>query len=410
MFGLLEVSPGVYKTPDWQINELEKIAPVPRLRGRKPQDNGFMRALLAGPIDAHLRRHAFNLPDQTTAQGYVKLRAYAQDRLVLTAGRSSLSGGRRAAKWLRVKPSLRCISRLERRAESRRTWQVGGRTRHLPQKTRFSTYGRNFVRDAAHLVERDGQGRASFLTFTFAGGTQAGYDVMSAASGYICDRLNRWLRYKVHGGEFVYIWELQERGAPHLHYLFRWAGQETGDDLRDLCQAEWRKILLEVSADSGTDLFARLEGGSWRDDPQKPFVDCKPVDWGYAQYMSKYMSKTKSKGGRGHTWVPGRWWAVSAPLRVKVLAERLTVELTFPSEEAAKLAVSRLIQTASDIISNPWIADRAAVYGCLTVSADTPVMLARAIVEALAELARDGDLTRLRELDSSLQPVRHLLE
>jgi hypothetical protein len=257
------------------------------------------------------------------------------------------------------------------------------------------------LRDGGHLIERDCEGNGWFVTLTISGGTQAAYDAMSMASGYIVDRLNRWLRDKVSKGWYCYVWELQDRGAPHLHYLLRCDKHVTQKDLGAAIQCEWRRILLDVSAESQVDLFEKLAGGTWKDDERKPFVNVTYVTHDLGCYIAKYASKARSKGGAGTTWRPGRWWALSYPLRKAVLRERLTVKVRFPTMEVAHRALSHLVTQARGAATSVLECDIARTFGVMCFSLDTFVSKARELALALVDLVEVGDMSALLTLANS---------
>ena len=184
--------------------------------------------------------------------------------------------------------------------------------------TRFTNSARNTLKDAAHIIETSSSGQGVFVTLTLPGGTQAAFDVMSAASGHVVNRLNTWLNRWIESGLYCYVWELQERGAPHLHYLMRLPESMKQARFLALIKAEWRKILCEISDSSGVDLFERANGGTWRHSLRYPKCQVKKVRYSYVHYLGKYLSKTKSKSGSKTTWHPGRWSGVSYPVRRKI--------------------------------------------------------------------------------------------
>ncbi len=398
-----EVQPGVWKITDDAARRAvgDRSNLYPRKRWKFcPAD---VPALLASVTDHRFKTRALSRPDQRTSGGYVKIKAYAADRLTLCAGRSAPLGGC-AAKWKLVRPRVYTGSGdLMDTAKLDAGWKIGNRRRSRPQATRLTRLAKNMVCDAAHVIERDTTGDGWFVTLTIAGGTQAGYDVMSAASGYIVDRFNRWIRYKVQNGWFVYVWELQDRGAPHLHYMFRCADKTDKRALELAVQAEWRKIVLDVSGESGVDLFARAVGGTWRDDPSKPFVSARRIWGNMAGYLSKYLSKTRSKGGKAHRWHPGRWTGVSYPLRQEVQNQRVDIVLEFASEGEARRALTMLVSRAVPALTSVFRCQRAQMFGALVVSADTFVRQSKVIALALAALALDGDCTPLAEVVSAIQ-------
>lgn len=281
------------------------------------------------------------------------MKAYAHDRIVCTSyirppkglivGRMSACRRRKAQKR----------SNLVKRHELRRGLKIGGRVRTLPNAKRFTVLGRNMLRDGAHIVEHYNQGLCLFVTLTIAASTEEAFKTVGIASGYIADRMNRWLRYKVAAGNYVYCWEVQRRGAPHMHYLFRIAGDTDLVAFKLALRQEWRQILLDVSAQTLVDLFDRGDGTTWRFDPNKPRVNFVHVSRRYANYISKYTSKTRTKDGSATVFRPSTWWGVSQPLRTEIQRVRVDTVLRLPSLRVAE-KIQDLLCSLSGPVNQMW--------------------------------------------------------
>jgi hypothetical protein len=324
-------------------------------------------------------------------QDVVKLKKYAHERLVLSSywqtprykkSKSSLDNLSRGLSWVRELDVLR---------ESRQAIEIGGRFRKKPLATKFTTNGKNIVRDGAYISEHQTEGDGYFLTLTFPGGTDEGFAVMGLASGYAVDRVNRWLRYRVHRGVFSYVWELQKRGAPHLHYLFRVPfGTVQADFLREVKQ-RWYQILLDICEDSQTDLFERKKGGTWLDRPEVLQVDIKPIHDGYSKYLSKYLSKTCSKSGAQTKWFPGRWWGVSAPARKLIFAARLEVVLPVRHAPTSYRYIKQWVNTIGDLVQDSFSFPRIPKGEHDGLSVQPLVGFGTKIFEALRDVFQWGD-------------------
>jgi hypothetical protein len=246
--------------------------------------------------------------------------------------------------------------------------------------------------DAGHIIEHHAKGQAIFQTLTMAGGTRKAYACMAAASGYIVDRIGRWLRGRVVNGFFAYVYELQKRGAPHLHYLFRLPDDVDVDDFALAFKDQWRKILDNVSDESGVDLYARAGGGTWRGNPDYPNCQSKLITDGYAQYMAKYASKERSKGGISSPFRPGRWWGVSYAVRKEIKKRRLDVY--FPVRrllDGIQLAQS-VIEAGGKVCKSykwvdlpPWV-----VLQSVSIFCDAGVALD--VVRAIIVFVETGDM------------------
>lgn len=210
--------------------------------------------------------------------------------------------------------------------ESQRTipWEDGWL--RVPAPTEFSRKTALRVRDAATILEQVTKGVSLFVTLTVPCSLAYQRLVYSAASGYIANRLTRFLRDRVLQGLFVYVWELQKRGAPHIHLIVRVPTAAYCKAFYSDIRKQWREILLDASDKSYCDLFAADSGGTWRADPDLPVVNIKKIRISAARYVSKYVSKTKSKTGLHWGWSPGRWSSISYPLLELVRQQTEKVE------------------------------------------------------------------------------------
>lgn len=262
-------------------------------------------------------------------------------------------------------------------------------------RTRFTTYAKNMTRDAAHMLEMHGAGTCVFATLTAPGSTPESFEVVAAGSGDICNRFNTWLRDHVTGGDFLYVWELQERGAPHLHYMFRLPETTNLETFGKAMQREWRQILLSVSESSEVDLFRRDKFWTWKDHAEFPRCDVRPVTHTFERYISKYISKSRSKGGVLHHVYPRRWWGCSNGLRRLVKARRfeeiVSVQDSDLGIEALQSVVAQLGSTADGVM----YFERFKGCGQDSVSIRLPPGQGFEIGKAVVAYLEDGDLSQL---------------
>lgn len=377
--------------PEWhELEDGRMVLPDPRVD----------RIFAAPNNGVFLRRKP--LPRLSGGETILSIRAYAHDRLVFTAAPISLGPGpRKRTKRRRLASRGRNDRVLERRRETQeKTARRGGHGR-IPAATKFTRHGSTMVRDAGHLIERDKTGQAVFLTLTIAGGGQDVYDAISSFSGFIVNRFGTWLRGHAELDWFTYVWELQTRGAPHLHYMLSLPKGLSIRSFRKMVQAEWRRILCDVSVKSGVDVFKTLDGRTWKLDKNAPYVGAKLCTHDLGRYMAKYVSKSRSKNGLATTWYPGRWWAVSYALRKAIMKERVKVKIRFPSIAAARAALSQLISAASEKTHAPYMVPAEKTFGAVVVSVDTWVGQAKPIAYALRMLLDTGEISAVLQKDVS---------
>lgn len=204
-------------------------------------------------------------------------------------------------------------------------------------RTKFGLRGKRTIMRAGGAIDKSDYNvkNCLFLTGTLAGSTDAAVQTIADWSGYIVDRLKSWLsKFKLDRKEF-YVWELQDRGALHLHYFVALDTSEEGVPILEGFHKQWRKLLLNVSEKSGIDTFEQEEGGSWKDDESKPITDAQRVYRSVAAYMAKYCSKRAGVSNLNHP-CPSRWWGVSRPLTSLLRSLSSIRERIFPHCTAAK--------------------------------------------------------------------------
>jgi hypothetical protein len=129
-----------------------------------------------------------------------------------------------------------------------------------------------------------------------------------------------------------YCWELQKRGALHLHYAVHCPDEAASQYILDGFKEEWMRLLDAVSAETGVDLYYNANRGfSHKDNKDVVQAKAERVTKGVGNYLGKYLSKSTSGGSRNGIFAPCRWWGVSRPLRALEKSERLEKNLFFMS-------------------------------------------------------------------------------
>lgn len=185
----------------------------------------------------------------------------------------------------------------------------------LPSRTVFGNNARRQILRAGGAIDKSGipSQEMVFLTGTLPGSTPEAMVAIAAWSGYIVDRLKSWLsKLELDRLEF-YCWELQRRGALHLHYCVHIRSDEKRQLLLARFHNYWCKLLENVCIKSGVDVFGRDDGGTWRDCWEVVRADAETVYKSATAYMSKYCSKSGVTDA-GVGMCPTRWWGVSRPL------------------------------------------------------------------------------------------------
>lgn len=192
----------------------------------------------------------------------------------------------------------------------------------LGQRTEFGTNARRTILRAGGVfdVESIPCGECVFLTGTLPGGTPAAMMALAEHSSEVVYRLKNWLLNYVKGGLSLYVWELQKRGALHLHYCIHVPNEVMRNRILAGFRRWWCDAIAAISDKSGVDLFEwENQKGTWRNSPQVVQADAQICEKSIAGYISKYASKGPKVGGSAdvtgevYPW-PARWWGVSRPL------------------------------------------------------------------------------------------------
>jgi len=200
----------------------------------------------------------------------------------------------------------------------------------LPRPQPFSTYGRRQILRAGGALERRAPHKEClFLTVTLPGSTTEAMGAIARYSGMAVKLLHDWIGNHISSKLSLYTWELQKRGALHLHYVVHCPDSSRGEWLIAHLREEWCRILDAISTKSGVDLYATTKGFSWQEQKGVVRVDAQWCEKSVAAYLSKYVSKA-SKTNRtltNNSYYPSRWYGVSRPLLALLRAMTQTVSI-----------------------------------------------------------------------------------
>lgn len=188
----------------------------------------------------------------------------------------------------------------------------------LPRNSRFGLNAKRSLLRAGGAIDRlvKSPSEVIFLTGTLPGSTPEAVETMARYSAFALHRLKAWVNKHVPSKKDFYCWELQRRGALHLHYAVVCSEQPVRARLIAGFAGQWGRILESISEQSGVDVFAREGGGTWRHSPEQWQFYAQEVEKSVAAYLSKYCGKESGKTADGVTaYPPTRWWGVSRPLQ-----------------------------------------------------------------------------------------------
>lgn len=182
---------------------------------------------------------------------------------------------------------------------------------------------RQLIRSGAALETEAPPHECLFLTGTLPGSTEDAFKAIAAYSGYLVNSLKAWIAKRVTQKLDFYCWELQKRGALHLHYCCHIPSESDRLYILGEFRNWWIQILSRIGDRSNCDLFRKNSQFTWLSDLSKVRAVAEVCRKSPARYLSKYLSKSAATAkGRARAFSPSRWWGTSRPL--KKLLESLT--------------------------------------------------------------------------------------
>lgn len=184
-----------------------------------------------------------------------------------------------------------------------------------PKRTEFGTHARKTIQRAGGVMDVHETSQLA-LTFTLPSVDVEAYQAMADYSGYIANRVKTWISDQFPLAEdklWFYVWELQGRGALHLHFAVSVPSVGIASKIARKAKSLWIRVLETVSRKSGANMFQGSMGQDHRANIDNIQVDCQLVIQSVAQYFAKYCGKDKGKekkGSHAEYW-PSRWWGCS---------------------------------------------------------------------------------------------------
>lgn len=199
-----------------------------------------------------------------------------------------------------------------------------------PNPTPFSLYGRRkIVRSGALLGQGEARSRVLFLTGTLPGSVEDSFRALSDYSAWCVNELLTHIP-RLWGGvqsqcRYIWVWELQRRGALHWHCVLECPTEEAAKRVRSGFRDLWIRIIKSVGRMAGVDMAERSDGGTWADRPEVWRVEAEPARKNPSRYLAKYLSKPNGANGLNEGYPPTRWYGVSRTLHAD-LADSIVLE------------------------------------------------------------------------------------
>ena len=198
--------------------------------------------------------------------------------------------------------------------------------------------GRRRVKEGCAVLGNRYGKKVAFVTLTLPGSTREALTTVATRCRYLQNRFMSAVRYLLDDVDYVWVWELQDRGALHAHVAIGMDSKESFNKLKSEHKRLWRQALEGLSRETGVDLFADNDGGTWRHTHWAPKTEVAWVKKNVGVYMSKYLSKGPTAGHVSDELLPASWWSMSRRLETEVARFRQLTQGGFESAEAARQA------------------------------------------------------------------------
>lgn len=199
-----------------------------------------------------------------------------------------------------------------------------------------------FTRSARHTLLEGGQvfenlysltHTGYFVTFTLPGSSLEAYDAISRWSGYLANRVLQCVRDNCPDAIWFYCWELQKRGALHLHLFLGLLREQSCVHVEQLLRDVWYRCLQDIQDADAVDMFKHKDGDYCTISAYWQF-DFQQVEKSPAAYLSKYVGKhAEAPGDRSSVersvgkFYPQRWWGMCRVLRWKIDEARFKINV-----------------------------------------------------------------------------------
>lgn len=333
-----------------------------------------------------------------TRHAVLRVRCFVHERITLSLFEDSQGIGKLATKYIKAKRRQPAKRNLVIRRETQRWFPFGTGWKKTPLKTRFTTKAKNDLRDAAEVIERTPDGIGFFLTLTIPTGEAEDFERLSACAGYLVNRFNRRLREIALSSMYAYCWELQGRGTPHLHYVFR---VKSGTDRRALYSSVrqiWTEVLSDAGKRMGCDFLSGRDASGNLIRSRFARVNFKQIQKGLGRYLSKYVSKSRSKAGKETLWHPGRWTGISHHARVSMQLARRQCDTDSSDFKLLARCFSQLLSSASEAGLQIFVPHEVKGYQCAFASIQPRDGTGKRVFRQIVEWLGAGGASELKLL------------
>lgn len=208
----------------------------------------------------------------------------------------------------------------------------------VPERVRAAS---KFGTDARRAILRSGAAMESrmlapsegvFFTGTLPGSTPEAMSAIASRADFIVNGFKAWLSKYQQNRLDIYVWELQKRGALHLHFVSHIPHRAVRQKVIERFHDEWCNLLDSVGKDCGVDMYRRGFGTEYSHPRSAVQAYAVEVKKSVAAYLAKYVSKTHNVVSKlNERYAPKRFWGRSRPLKALTDSLSTSTEMVFTS-------------------------------------------------------------------------------
>ncbi|MDP8933006.1 MAG: hypothetical protein M3N42_02415, partial [Cyanobacteriota bacterium] len=243
---------------------------------------------------------------------------------------------------------VRRLTLLDILKKSQRFSLVAPRWGKTNRKKSFTRNARRKILQAGAVMDQLYPGKAWMTTVTIPGGTPAALKAVADWSGWLVNRMLQYIRRHSIRKQamWFYTWELQDRGALHMHWAVAHDDLKVGKEIAEHLEYYWFELLAELKEKIGVDCFERLEGGTHRNSSLHWQSNVQKVQKSVAAYFSKYCSKDSENVKRHKTYKPDQiyypasWWNSSYSAKAAIKMGSFDYKLEHYTKEECEYTIS----------------------------------------------------------------------
>lgn len=207
----------------------------------------------------------------------------------------------------------------------------------LAKPTRFGKVAKQVIREAGAVMDRSYGRNVLFLTWTLPGHSQEIFDVATRFSAQFVQDVLQWLRDTVANCVYAWVYEFQKRGALHQHIVLASEDDAGLESVLQMFGLRMRKFFVKWSRQANCNLFYSEKTQRLNIRASLYGQKAERATKSAARYLTKYLSKHRSKDGLDNSHCPSRWWRVSKKCNALIRSQRDRLRIVGNGDELDRI-------------------------------------------------------------------------